>query len=67
MLRGYLTPTGFAPGLALVLATALTAPHAAAQTEQTDRNDTIDEIVVTARTGSRIQPAERFAVAAHDP
>ena len=43
-------PTGFA--LALVLATALAAPNAAAQS---DREDTIDEIVVTARTGSRIR------------
>ena len=50
MLRGYLKPTGFA--LALVLATALAAPNAAAQS---DREDTIDEIVVTARTGSRIR------------
>ena len=51
MLRGYLKPTGFA------LALALAAPHATAQTEQndpTDHSDTIDEIVVMARTGSRI-------------
>ncbi|MXW19329.1 MAG: TonB-dependent receptor [Gammaproteobacteria bacterium] len=51
MLRGYLKPTGFA------LALALAAPHATAQTEQndpTDQSDTIDEIVVMARTGSRI-------------
>ena len=55
MLRGYIKPTGLA--LALVLATALAAPHAAAQTdqsEQTDQADTIEEIVVMARTGSRI-------------
>ena len=55
MLRGYVKPTGCA--LALVLATALAAPHAAAQTEQTeqtDQADTIEEIVVMARTGSRI-------------
>ena len=55
MLRGYVTPTGFA--LALVLATAPAAPPGAAQTAQTnptDPADTIDEIVVTARTGSRI-------------
>ena len=51
MLRGYLKPTGFA------LALALAATHATAQTEQnnpTDQSDTIDEIVVMARTGSRI-------------
>ena len=59
MLRGYVTPTGFA--LALVLATAPAAPLGAAQTAQTaqtnptDQTDTIDEIVVTARTGSRIR------------
>ena len=56
MLRGYLKLTGFA--LALVLATALAAPLGAAQTAQTDPTDpadTIDEIVVTARTGSRIR------------
>ena len=47
MLRGELRPTGFA----LALACALAAPNAAAQS---DREDTIDEIVVTARTGSRI-------------
>ena len=50
MLRGDLTPTGFA--LALALACALAAPNGAAQS---DPEDTIDEIVVTARTGSRIR------------
>ncbi len=55
MLRGNVKPTGFA--LALVLATALATPDGAAQTDptdQTDQADAIDEIVVTARTGSRI-------------
>ena len=52
MLRGYVTPTSCT--LALVLSTALAAPNATAQTTQTDQADAIDEIVVTARTGSRI-------------
>ena len=52
MLRGYLKPTGFA--LALVLATAPAATGSAAQSDQSDQADTIDEIIVTARTGSRI-------------
>ncbi|MYA31851.1 MAG: TonB-dependent receptor [Gammaproteobacteria bacterium] len=52
MLGGHVTSAGFA--LALVLATALAAPDAAAQTDQTDQSDTIEEIVVMARTGSRI-------------
>ena len=55
MLRGKVTPTGLA--LALALACALAAPNGAAQTDaaQSDAADTIDEIVVTARTGSRIR------------
>ena len=56
MLRGYVKPTGLA--LALVLTMALAAPDATAQTTQTDpigESDTIEEIVVTARTGSRIR------------
>ena len=52
MLRGKVTPTGFA--LALMLATALAASNTAAQSNQSEQADTIDEIVVTARTGSRI-------------
>ena len=48
MLRGEVRPTGFA----LALACALAASNGAAQS---DREDTIDEIVVTARTGSRIR------------
>ena len=55
MLRGYVKPTGLA--LALVLTMALAAPDATAQTTQTDPigdSDTIEEIVVMARTGSRI-------------
>ncbi|MCY3605324.1 MAG: TonB-dependent receptor [Gammaproteobacteria bacterium] len=55
MLRGYIKPTGLA--LALVLTMALAAPDATAQTTQTDPigdSDTIEEIVVMARTGSRI-------------
>lgn len=52
MLRGKVTPTGCA--LVLMLATALAAPHGAAQSDQSDQTDTIEEIVVLARTGSRI-------------
>ena len=50
MLRGKVTPTGFA--LVLALACTLAAPNGAAQS---DTQNTIDEIVVTARTGSRIR------------
>ena len=47
MLRGKVTPAG----CALALATALAASNGTAQSDQAD---TLEEIVVTARTGSRI-------------
>ncbi len=49
MLRGKKNSTGFA--LMLALASALAASNGAAQTDQ---DEALDEIVVTARTGSRI-------------
>ena len=51
MLRGKVTPAGFALAVMLALASALAASNGAAQSDQAD---TLEEIVVTARTGSRI-------------
>jgi len=51
MLRGKINSTGLALALALASALALAAPDGAAQTGQ---DDALEEIVVTARTGSRI-------------